>query len=374
MLSDVLFLRYVFKKRNSSRKRKKYIAVLLLLRARYFLKSGVFLHSHALMNSVTDSPWYIIWRNGTDNDFLSITSLTRRSFGYLLTKFKDEYVFNWTTRRGGRPSRVRDYHCVLSILLHSYCSPAHDKTWSELFGVAPSTLSRTLQKAEIALEKALCKMREARIVWPTLVEQVVMADKVQAKEPLLCGRWGFVDGKNYPVQEPSNSDMQNAMFNGWLHAVLITNCLLFAVDGTIAWCKLNFYGSWNDGEMSRSLRALLRRPDINVDEYGVTSDTAFPVLGDMFTRIVTPMKDGDIEKLPLDIRYIARQISNSITSIRQAAEWGMGAVEKVYSILLLKLPYHQKRRARLLKVIHLLYNYRVRTTGISQIKNYFDSS
>ena len=45
--------------------------------------------------------------------------------------------------------------------------------------------------------------------------------------PIIKGRFGFVDGKNYRVQEPSDVDRQNAHYNGWLHAVLITGVLCF---------------------------------------------------------------------------------------------------------------------------------------------------
>jgi hypothetical protein len=60
-----------------------------------------------------------------------------------------------------------------------------------------------------------------------------------------------VDGKNFRVQEPSDIDLQNAMYNGWLHASLITGVLCFSVDGTLIWGKHNCVGSWNDGESKK---------------------------------------------------------------------------------------------------------------------------
>ncbi|KAK1942399.1 hypothetical protein P3T76_005898 [Phytophthora citrophthora] len=77
-------------------------------------------------------------------------------------------------------------------------------------------------------------------------------------------------------------------------------------------------------------------------------------------RILTPLKDGDIERL-----------LPSITSIRQAAEWGMGSVEKIYHRLLLPLPYDQDRGRVQLSNMFRLSNYRVRTTRISQILTTF---
>lgn len=194
---------------------------------------------------------------------------------------------------------------------------------------------------------------------------------ITIKEPLVKGRWGFIDGKNYRVQEPSNSAIQNGMYNGWLHSVLVTGTACFSADGVIIWAKLNYFGSWNDGEMSRVFREKLSDPTRNVDGHGVLSDSAFPVSREMFGRIITPLKDGDLERAHRDARPSLIRLSSAITSMRQSAEWGMGAVSKVYRILLAKLSYDKKRRGRLLTVTHKLYNYRVRTTGISQIKNYF---
>jgi hypothetical protein len=59
--------------------------------------------------------------------------------------------------------------------------------------------------------------------------------------------------------------------------------------------------------------------------------------------------------------------------MRQSAEWGMGAVERVYRQLLLPLPYNQYVRARRLETMYRLYNYGIRTTGINQIKSYFNA-
>ena len=191
------------------------------------------------------------------------------------------------------------------------------------------------------------------------------------KEPLVKGRWGFIDGKNYRVQEPSNATVQNGMYNGWLHSAFITGTACFSADGVIIWAKLNFFGSFNDGEMSRAFREKLSDTEKNLDGHGVLSDSAFPVSNDMFGRIITPLKHGDIERAHRDARPALLRLSAAITSMRQSAEWGMGAVSKVYRVLLLKLTHNQKNRARLLVVTHKLYNFRVRTTGISQIRNYF---
>ncbi|EGZ24545.1 hypothetical protein PHYSODRAFT_479272, partial [Phytophthora sojae] len=143
----------------------------------------------------------------------------------------------------------------------------------------------------------------------------------QAREPLVEGIWGFVDGKNYRVQEPTRADLQNANYNGWLHSTLVTGTLCYGVDGTLVWGRHNCPSSWNDGETSRQLQEKLTNPDFTVPGTGVAADSAFPVAREAIGKIVTPLKDGDVERASADFRLAMLALHNAITSLRQAAEW-----------------------------------------------------
>jgi len=57
--------------------------------------------------------------------------------------------------------------------------------------------------------------------------------------------------------------------------------------------------------------------------------------------------------------------------MRQAAEWGMGSMQKVYSRLNLPLPYNPDLRGLRLNNIFRMTNYLVHTVGISQIRTTF---
>ncbi|EPZ35469.1 hypothetical protein ROZALSC1DRAFT_28416 [Rozella allomycis CSF55] len=220
----------------------------------------------------------------------------------------------------------------------------------------------------MALRKAINMIPEAAIRWPTLQEQYLWASKVTAKEPLVGNKWGFVDGKNFRVEKPADANTQNAMYNGWLHQTLVTGTICFGADGTIVWAKHNCPGSWNDGDTSRALQNKLSDPRFSPDpNMGILSDSAFPVLGAVKGKIVTPLKDGDLGRIHPSCRSAATAMSNAITSLRQAAEWGMGAIEKPFERLLMKLPSNKFRRSIRLSNIFRLYNIRVRRTGISQI-------
>lgn len=125
--------------------------------------------------------------------------------------------------------------------------------------------------------------------------------------------------------------------------------------------------------MSRRLQARLADRARTLSSGCCATDSAFPVSNEMTGKIITPLKDGDLEKASPPCRPGLIVMSNAITAIRQAAEWGMGCASKVYRQLLLPLPFDRDRRRIRLENIYHLYNLRVRTTGISQIRSVYMS-
>ena len=92
------------------------------------------------------------------------------------------------------------------------------------------------------------------------------------REMLLKAQHGdiLLDGKYYRIQETRNHDIQNGKYNGWLHSVFVTGTVCLSADDLIIWAKLNFFGSWNDSEMSREFCAKLADDVKNVNIYHVT--------------------------------------------------------------------------------------------------------
>jgi hypothetical protein len=91
-------------------------------------------------------------------------------------------------------------------------------------------------------------------------------------------------------------------------------------------------------------------------QHCVAADTAFPVSGRLTGRIISPLKEGELAEVPADCRLAVERHSLACTSIRQACEWGMEAVEKIYRKLLIPLPYNVQVRQIRLTNIHRLYN------------------
>ncbi|KAE9275252.1 hypothetical protein PF001_g26673 [Phytophthora fragariae] len=161
----------------------------------------------------------MVYKYGSDVNFLNTTSLTRSAFNQLLRRFSRFYYIPRHMTRG-RPTKLKHHHQVLGLVLCFYVGSMEQSSLCMLFGAPPSTLSRTLARAEGALAQALSGYASARISWPSPARQAELAKLVEAREPLLQHTFGFIDGKNFRVQQPSNADLQNAMYNGWLHTVL----------------------------------------------------------------------------------------------------------------------------------------------------------
>ncbi|KAG3092507.1 hypothetical protein PI125_g17111 [Phytophthora idaei] len=249
------------------------------MRTRHYLTSRC-------LDAPCDSAWMTLYKNGHDSNYLNATSPTRAVFQQLSRRFARFYHIPPSTRRGCTP-KLRYYHQVLGLLLCFYVG------------------------AEEALSRALDGFAPARIARPSPSHQKELVDMVKAREPLLSHTFGFIDGKNLRVQQPFNADLQNAMYNGWLHSLLDP-----------AYC-----------------------PDERVN---VVSDSAFPCSTAVTGRILTPLKDRDLERIPPSLRSSA-----GLQSTESAA------------------PYDLKLRGLRLNNLFRMVNYRVRTVGISEIRTTF---
>ncbi|KAG6590961.1 uncharacterized protein IUM83_11193 [Phytophthora cinnamomi] len=232
-----------------------------------------------------------VWLKGTNDNFIHYTSLDRPSFMRLLREFARFYSLPRFRPKGGRPPRLRFKHQALAVVLVYYVDSLHARMACSFFGVPPATLSRVLNAAKVALSRTLSNFHPARITWPSPTRQRALAKLTALRQPLLQFTWGFIDGKNFKVLQPSNPDVQNAFYNGWLHDVFVTGTLCFGADGLIVWARHNCPGSRNDAENCVEFRDNLLDEELCPDKrYGVVADSAFPCSGRMTDRILTPLK------------------------------------------------------------------------------------
>ncbi|KAJ3386503.1 hypothetical protein HDU80_000379 [Chytriomyces hyalinus] len=234
--------------------------------------------SRRSLGDANQSSWHNLYHDNHDGSFISATSLNRESFEVLLEEFSKHYVVRSGPGKKGQPRKMTEKSTVLGLLFVFYTGTADAVGLCMQFNIPPTTLLRMISNAEIALQKTLQNLSNAHIQWPTKSDQCTWAQAIEAKEPLVRNKFGFIDSKNYPVQEPSIE-------------------LCFRADDCIIGMKHNCPGSWNDSQMSQQFREKLLDEKKTLQDYGVTADLAFPSNAMMFNRIATPLKEGDLERL-----------------------------------------------------------------------------
>jgi len=109
------------------------------------------------------------------------------------------------------------------------------------------------------------------------------------------------------------------------------------------------------------------------DETGrkCTVDSAFGKVNQPF--LIKSSQDYLVLTMPTcEEQRLDLQPKRQAASMRQAAEWGMRAIQSSFPCLKDMFVYEDTGERRILmKMLCLLYNLRVRTVGINQIKNVF---
>ncbi|TYZ65063.1 hypothetical protein PybrP1_011131 [[Pythium] brassicae (nom. inval.)] len=164
---------------------------------------------------------------------------------------------------------------------------------SEVFDVPPSTLSRVINEADVALATTLKALYDAQIVFPSKSIQ---------------HRWTQATAKSEPLFTETRRQLYLKLCNERL-----------TVSGTDA-----------------------------------TANTAFPVLKGTCGKIVTPLKQGDLERIHTDVQLVVTALSNAVTSLGQAAELEMGVPSKCDRASELSLSPSPATRARCLVNIYRL--------------------
>ncbi|KAJ8566469.1 hypothetical protein ON010_g6655 [Phytophthora cinnamomi] len=132
------------------------------------------------LDTPCDSAWMVLYKYGTDINFLNATSLTRPAFHKLLRRLARFYYIPRVQSRG-RPPKLRYHHQVLELLLGFYVGSMELGSLCMLFGAPPSTLSRSLRRAEDALSKTLGNHAPAQISWPSPALQTELAKLVETR-------------------------------------------------------------------------------------------------------------------------------------------------------------------------------------------------
>ncbi len=124
--------------------------------------------------------------------------------------------------------------------------------------------------------------------------------------------------------------------------------------------------------MARQLYAILKELP---EGFSIAADSAF-TRADMASRIIRPLKSDEMERAgrTVSVRQFVAAVKRHrlALSIRQSAEWGMGALQQMCGRLRHRLSGDAKVRRELLALCCHYYNYRTHTVGLNQIRTVYD--
>ena len=317
----------------------------------------------------TLSPWTQLLKNADDGSFLTITGFNRAAFRELeLVIFPIEDVIRVGVKCG-RPETL-DNRGKLGVYLLYVTSRMEVKHLCMIFGVPPTTCIRYINKMMKLIVRKLKNNEIARIHFPcTDEEKEYYASMIELREPSIKNCIGFVDGISMAAQCSSEAVEQNKDYNGYKHDTNVNNVLAFAPTGKVIFAALNYPGSWHDSTVCHDLIDLVVA---TIGSYCLCVDQGFPRSGLLYDKFVGPISKKAKKKLEPMLRDLIMRKSGIFTSLRQAAEWGMRALQGSFSRLKARLGSNKVKRGTVLLSIMLLHNFRTHYVGLNQIATVFN--
>jgi len=216
------------------------------------------------------------------------------------------------------------------------------------------------------LFKALMEVELAKPQWPDDANIETLKEIITSKHPALKDTFCVADGLKLMFEASSDIELQSMYYNGWTHGHNIGNLFVFGIDGRIIKCVLNVPGSIHDSTMCEwgnvydELQSIHERTGGRCCVDSVFLATNAPYLIKSAQTVIGAHSESQV----LEIRQA--------TSLRQAAEWGMHAVQSAFPRLKDKIKYEPNEgleRKLMLKLVVLLYNVRLELVGLNQIRN-----
>ncbi|KAG9121025.1 hypothetical protein FRC07_003195 [Ceratobasidium sp. 392] len=327
-----------------------------------------------------ESAWLALYQSRDDRAYITTMSVDVATFDYLLHA---GFQHAWDSRPIGRNDvnplgrprmgrRSLDAAGVLGLLLLYLRSTSSLTHLQMIFAIIPTTLSRYVENAMPILLNVLRTIPEGVIKWPTPDEMEEYATYITIRHPGINGAFGFIDGLHIPVTSSGDFGTQNANYSRWLASHSISNCIVFAPDGTIIHSRINAPGSWHDARTARPVYNKLR--DDTPAGYFLIADSAFPTVNQGgHEKIHVPLTvRSSLAGMTREQKLYALEYLSIITSARQAVEWGMRAIQSSFSRLRIPLDGNDHAwRSLIMETVLRLHNIRTRRVGINQIRTVY---
>jgi hypothetical protein len=326
------------------------------------------------------SPWRKLYSSRNDQSMVAVTGFDYGSFQKVLEEFAPVFTYN-TPFLGdtivpcdptkGRKRKIMAEDC-LALILYWGRLRGNGTPLQLIFGMTSSNLQMYLRFGRRVFIQVFRKHPLARICLPSAEKIAEYQEAVAARHPKLKDVWATLDGLKLDLQRAPDYEMQNRFFNGWTHGHYIMSIFVFCPDGTIPAAVFNLPGAVHDScaaDWGGIYRKLTR---VYVKTGGrATVDSAFNCTNQPF--LIKSSQDEFASRATTVSEARAQiQLNREATSMRQAAEWGMNALQTSNPRLVDKFRWEERgERGFILKQIVLAYNLRARMVGINQILNVY---
>lgn len=330
------------------------------------------------------SPWARLYGSDNMEGFITVTGLDPPCFRDLLGEFTllfnthspyadekgDIRKIDGGSMRRGRPRKITAAGCLGLVLFWTRTS-CYYWTIAGFFGLTGSPCELWLRFGKRMLLQVLRNRAEAKIQMPDQAKLEKYVGSIARLYPSLTNVAYVGDGLKILIEKSSDNVKQNAFYNGWKCDHFITNLFIFAPDGTIIAAILNCPGSLHDSDLARiGVPSIYSKLSSHYEQYGTkcVMDSAF----------AGKENQCIIKSIPRDRIFLAAQSEEQeaalqdALSVRQAAEWGMRALQGAMPRLKARWPYEEKdERLVGLTLITHLYNYKANKMDLNQIRSVY---
>ena len=325
-----------------------------------------------------NAPWAKLYNSRDDAALITVTGFDHATFQHILDLFEPYYSFYtpWTRnndghnyqrllrKKKGRPRKVSATGC-LGLVLAWYRFKGAQWIMQGWFGFTGCQTNVWLRFGRRMLIKALHKHPDCVVTMPSTNEEVKrLMSAVNARHPSLKRVYCVADGLKIHFQACSDLEEQGMFYNGWQHGHYITNLFVFSASGRIIDAVMNIPGSVHDSTVAIWGGTYQRLQEM-YDKHGAVCcvDSAFA--SNEVPYLIRSAQDVNIAKTANEMIQM-----KEATSLRQAAEWGMRAIQGSMPRLTEAMKFETRgERRRVLKLVPLLYNLRLERVGLNQIAN-----
>ena len=262
--------------------------------------------------------------------------------------------------------RIIDATQCLGLVLAWYRFRGPEYILQGWFGFTGTHANVWLKFGRRGLLRCLQDDPDAAVKIPTDEVIVQLKAIVKQRHDLLEDVFAVCDGCKLYFESCANLDEQSMYYNGWKCSHFITNLFVFSVDGRCIISVTNAPGSVHDSTLAEwggvydALEDVYNRTGAKccVDSAFTSSNNEYLIKSAQNYNSV----NSSHELLKMD----------QATSMRQAAEWGMRAIQGAFPRLVERIQYEENgERNIFLSLVPLLYNFRLARVGLNQIRNVY---